>query len=711
MKHRPTARLILLTGVLALFGLSSPAAAAPPTVQPLTVFALIGEQTPIEIGPTIVDPDGHLDWSTFEILAAPTSGTAGFEPGVIHFTPQSLTPTTPDSLTYRICDTDANCVESDVTIWVGAVALDDDFVVDAGTTSTLDVLANDFVATASPGDPSTLTGFNSTQPYQFINGMLIYTAPADFDGLTGTTYSVCTTDGTCRQAQASIDVMGPHPPVAVDDAISVLFGETVSIEPLLNDTDSRDDLIQSVRIVEAPALGITNQVGPTRIEYTPEFASQLTHSIDYEVCDEAGSCDIGTVLISVLPERPDAVSDLYTVIAGETVQLDLLANDSFDQIWLDQPAFTLSITGNSQSLEPPTLEWVAGVPVVTYQAPAWLGGFDSFGYSLCHSNGGCGYATAYITVPHPSGFTSPTIAFQDDDDEEIGRLAPDANGSYRIEVLHNVTPAQNPIDPTSVLAVSDPPGGSTFSTDNGAIVLNGYVGGPIPLHLRYMVCDTAGLCAVEGRSLQLQGSAPPDPTPTPTPTPFPVPLPTPAPTPSPTPVPLPSPSPQPTPTASAGLCTIVGTNGDDVLIGTPGDDVICGFGGNDRLIGAGGDDILRGGTGADLLKGGPGNDTLEGGKGADTLRGGKGRDSLSGGSGKDRIWGNRGRDSLSGGSGADTLYGGSGADTLFGNRGRDKLLGGSGRDTLFGGRGRDVLVGGKGRDTMSGGPGRDRIWR
>lgn len=51
-------------------------------------------------------------------------------------------------------------------------------------------------------------------------------------------------------------------------------------------------------------------------------------------------------------------------------------------------------------------------------------------------------------------------------------------------------------------------------------------------------------------------------------------------------------------------CTIVGTDGRDVLRGTSGDDVICGLGGNDILFGEGGADQFWGGPGDDHLQGG-----------------------------------------------------------------------------------------------------------
>lgn len=81
--------------------------------------------------------------------------------------------------------------------------------------------------------------------------------------------------------------------------------------------------------------------------------------------------------------------------------------------------------------------------------------------------------------------------------------------------------------------------------------------------------------------------------------------------------------------AARGLaCTIVGTDGADVLVGTSGTDVICGRAGNDLVIGRMGDDRLLGGRGHDRLRAGPGSDVLVDGSGRDRLLGGDGRDRL-----------------------------------------------------------------------------------
>lgn len=103
----------------------------------------------------------------------------------------------------------------------------------------------------------------------------------------------------------------------------------------------------------------------------------------------------------------------------------------------------------------------------------------------------------------------------------------------------------------------------------------------------------------------------------------------------------------------APLCTVVGTEGNDVLSGTSGDDVICGGGGSDSITAKGG---------ADLVFAGPGNDTINAGGGLDVVNGGRGNDNILGAAGADVLRGHEGRDRFNGGTGSDRCEGGPGRD-------------------------------------------------
>ena len=166
-----------------------------------------------------------------------------------------------------------------------------------------------------------------------------------------------------------------------------------------------------------------------------------------------------------------------------------------------------------------------------------------------------------------------------------------------------------------------------------------------------------------------------------------------------TPVPV-TPTPPTTPTFDLSQCTIIGTDGPDVLTGTIGRDVICGLGGNDQIRGLGGSDIIFAGAGDDFVSGGAGDDTVLGEDGKDTLVGGSGDDLLDGGELADRLFGSVGNDTLIGGSGADRLFGADGDDTLFGGTGGDRLFSGAGNDFLDGGPFNDTCTATSGINTL-----------
>ena len=122
-------------------------------------------------------------------------------------------------------------------------------------------------------------------------------------------------------------------------------------------------------------------------------------------------------------------------------------------------------------------------------------------------------------------------------------------------------------------------------------------------------------------------------------------------------------------------CTILGTEGDDVLYGDNEDNIICGLGGDDIIYGnngIGGDDVIYGGPGDDIIYGKNGDDVIYGGPGEDIIYGKNGDDVIYGGPGEDHILAGYGRDSVLGGSGDDVIYGGQGQDIING-RNRNEI--------------------------------------
>jgi VCBS repeat-containing protein len=82
---------------------------------------------------------------------------------------------------------------------------------------------------------------------------------------------------------------------------------------------------------------------------------------------------------------------------------------------------------------------------------------------------------------------------------------------------------------------------------------------------------------------------------------------------------------------------LTGSDFNDTLRGDNGNNEIRGGNGTDILSGNGGDDIIIGGNDNDIITGGTGNDILNGGSGSDTLNGVAGQDTLTGGTGIDNF--------------------------------------------------------------------------
>jgi Ca2+-binding RTX toxin-like protein len=180
--------------------------------------------------------------------------------------------------------------------------------------------------------------------------------------------------------------------------------------------------------------------------------------------------------------------------------------------------------------------------------------------------------------------------------------------------------------------------------------------------------------------------------------------------------------------AIAGVATLSGSSGDDILIGSSGDDILNGNAGNDGLHGGAGADTFNGGDGVDTVSYADAtagvtinftdwSSTWTGDAQGDSfnsierfeLTGFKdffyGAGTVFAGGGDDRLIGLNGDDSFTGGAGNDLLEGGAGNDTLVG----DGDAGVAGNDLLFGNAGDDILIGGDGNDSLWGGAGADRL--
>jgi len=118
-------------------------------------------------------------------------------------------------------------------------------------------------------------------------------------------------------------------PSAQDDIVTISEDTPITINALGNDSDPDGDAL-SVSILNGPSNGAAVVQGNGQILYTPDADTFGVDSITYQVTDPDGATGTATVTINVTAENdaPKPTNDNATVLAGKSVLIDVLANDT-----------------------------------------------------------------------------------------------------------------------------------------------------------------------------------------------------------------------------------------------------------------------------------------------------------------------------------------------------------------------------------------------
>ncbi|EIA07353.1 hypothetical protein HJ01_03358 [Flavobacterium frigoris PS1] len=212
-----------------------------------------------------------------------------------------------DSFNYTVTDGNSSDIGL-VTITVTAVndapvAVDDNItaIEDTVFNSTVDLDAND---TDADGDTltvvsGTITTAQGGTVVLTSNGSYTYTPVLNYNGLDSFNYTV--TDGNSSDiGLVTITVTAVNDaPVAVDDAATTNPGVLVRIPVLANDKDIEADFL-TVTIITPSTKGIVVVNEDGTVNYTPNLSFTVgTDTFEYQVCDSAGLCDIGSVTIGI----------------------------------------------------------------------------------------------------------------------------------------------------------------------------------------------------------------------------------------------------------------------------------------------------------------------------------------------------------------------------------------------------------------------------
>ena len=183
-------------------------------------------------------------------------------------------------------------------------------------------------------------------------------------------------------------------PVANNDTATVNEDSSVSINVLGNDTDADGDTL-TIDTLTQGTYGSVSANG-NQLTYTPNAGYSGSDSFTYTVSDGNGGSGTATVSISVTPKAPPANNtpvannDTASVVEGETVTIDVLANDT------DADGDNLTITSKTDGRSG-TVQLI-GDSSLSYTANAGSTGTDTFTYTISDGEGGTQTGSVTVTI-------------------------------------------------------------------------------------------------------------------------------------------------------------------------------------------------------------------------------------------------------------------------------------------------------------------------
>ena len=354
------------------------AAAAPPIAAGDTVTLLQNTSVLIDV----LGNDTGLGL-TLTSVTPPQFGAATIVNGQVRYT-ATLGYAGPDSFSYTATDVNGQTVTAAVTVTVTVAVVAPAPVADTasaveGAAVLIDVLAND------TGTGLVLTGVGAVPHGMAViqNGKILYTAANGYVGSDTFTYTVTGSTGLTGTGSVTVTATAANPPVAAADSAAVLQGVAVLINVLANDAGSGLVLTN----VGAPQHG-TASIQNGQVLYTAPASYAGPDSFTYTETDVNGLTATAAVAITVTAPviPPAAAADTASVLEGNTVVVDVLANDAGTGLTLTALGAPQHGTATVQNGK------------VLYAAANGYVGADSFSYTVTGSTGLTATASVGITV-------------------------------------------------------------------------------------------------------------------------------------------------------------------------------------------------------------------------------------------------------------------------------------------------------------------------
>ena len=271
-----------------------------------------------------------------------------------------------------------------------------------------------------------------------------------------------------------------HPPIANSDHVTAVPGQTVTVQPLANDSDPNGDRLRLVNVEPLGGLSVTTDFASGSVTLSAEAAGSyyVTYAVSDNKAETSGLIRFDVNDPGTEGQPPAAVPDIALLPNDGSTLVDLTVNDS-DPMGGVLVVQSLQVDpGSSLSVQ------LIDHHLARVSAPSGLETSTSFSYTV--SNGFGEASAEVLVVPLPAQSTDqPPVAV---DDATIVR----AGDVTTVDVLLNdISPAHLAlsVNPTlSVLAENE--GGIAFVADNKVRFRAGPDSGTV--RVTYTVRDTIG---------------------------------------------------------------------------------------------------------------------------------------------------------------------------------------------------------------------------